>query len=111
MRQRQQYLEPLGLQESRSSKWRTVRKKFLEKNQECAICGKTENLVPHHKLPFHLFPTKELDEDNLVVLCENHPVNCHYLFGHLMDWQNYNPDIDEDIKKWSEKLKTKNNLK
>lgn len=100
--------QQLSLQKQRSSKWKTVRKNFLQKNQECAICGKTENLVPHHKLPFHMFPDKELDEDNLVTLCENHPVNCHYLFGHLMNWQNFNPDIDEDVKYWSQKLKNRN---
>lgn len=101
----------LSLTKQRSPKWKTVRKNFLQKNQECAICGKTENLVPHHKLPFHMFPDKELDEENLVTLCENHPVNCHYLFGHLMNWQTYNPNIDDDVKIWSEKLKNRSGIK
>jgi 5-methylcytosine-specific restriction endonuclease McrA len=95
-----------NLQNPRSNKWKSVRNNFLERNSECAVCGKTDNLVVHHKLPFHISPEKELDENNFVVLCENKPVNCHFLFGHLMDWKNYNPNIEEDIETWKKKLET-----
>ena len=57
----------------RSSKWKAVRNNFIKTHGWCAVCGKTENLVVHHKEPFHLFPEKELDPTNLVTLCEK----CH----------------------------------
>lgn len=88
----------------RSTRWKTVRNNFVKENNCCAICGKTENLNVHHKIPFHEDPSLELDENNLVVLCENDNLNCHFVFGHLMDWRNYNPDIDKDIEVWRKKL-------
>ncbi len=88
----------------RSPKWKTVRNNFVKENSCCAICGKTENLNVHHKIPFSYNPSLELDENNLVVLCENDNLNCHFVFGHLMDWRNYNPDIDKDIEVWRKKL-------
>ena len=88
----------------RSSKWKAVRNNFIKYNGCCAVCGKTENLVVHHKQPFHLFPEKELDPTNLVTLCENDILNCHYVIGHLMEWTRYNPDIEEDIRIWKNKL-------
>lgn len=88
----------------RSSKWKAVRNNFIKEHGCCAVCGKTENLVVHHKQPFHLFPEKELDPTNLVTLCENDILNCHYVIGHLMEWTRYNPDIEEDIWIWKNKL-------
>ena len=61
----------------RSGRWRTVRKNYLEFNKECAVCGTTKNLVVHHMVPVHVDPTKELDNDNFVVLCETPTFNCH----------------------------------
>ena len=89
---------------SRSSQWKTVRDKFIKKNPCCEVCGATKNLTVHHKLPFHVFPHLELDEKNLVTLCEGDVVNCHFLFGHLLNWKNYNKDIDFDIFTWRNKL-------
>jgi len=37
-------------------------------------------------------------------LCENDILNCHYVIGHLMEWTRYNPDIEEDIWIWKNKL-------
>ena len=88
----------------RSSKWKAVRNNFIKDHGCCAVCGKTENLVVHHKQPFHLFPERELDPTNLVTLCENDIHNCHYVIGHLMEWTRYNPDIEEDIWIWKNKL-------
>jgi hypothetical protein len=92
------------LQSQRNKDWKKLRNYVVEKNKKCCVCGKTTNLVAHHKLPFHLYPEKELDEDNIIILCENRPVNCHYLFGHLMDWKKYNSNITEDIDIWSKRL-------
>jgi len=88
----------------RSTKWKTVRNNFIKENGICAVCGKTENLSVHHKISFHENPDLELDENNLVTLCENENLNCHFVFGHLMDWRKTNNNIEEDIKIWKEKL-------
>ncbi len=96
----------LNTSNSRHPKWKSISLNYRKKMGKCAVCGKTTNLVVHHKMPFHMNPEKELDENNFVVLCENRPVNCHYLFGHLMNWQGYNPNINEDIETWNKKLET-----
>ena len=49
----------------RSSKWATVRKKHLQKQPICQVCGAEDNLQVHHIEPFHNDPDKELDENNL----------------------------------------------
>jgi 5-methylcytosine-specific restriction endonuclease McrA len=53
----------------RSPKWPKFRKQFL-KGKACAACGKTDKLQLHHIHPFHLFPERELDETNVIPLCE-----------------------------------------
>lgn len=88
----------------RSSKWKKVRVEFLSKNPKCAICGSEKDVVPHHIVPVHLDPSKELDQDNLVTLCENKTFNCHFFFGHLKNWTKYNLNILEDAKIWSERI-------
>lgn len=94
---------PLGA--ARSPHWSTVRKHFLEKNPCCAVCGGTEKLEVHHKLPFHIDPSLETNPDNLITLCEANPVlNCHRIFGHLNNFRGWNPDVVEDAKAWRAKL-------
>jgi len=89
---------------ARSSKWPTVRKHFLEKHPYCEVCGSKNNLNVHHMKPFHLEPELELDESNLITLCEGKSVNCHFLFGHFCNWKNFNPDVVKDSAEWSLKL-------
>lgn len=91
----------------RSSKWRGVRKGFLNKNKECSVCGSTKKLEVHHKLPFHAFPELELDENNLIVLCENkkYGINCHLLIGHLGNYKKINFAIDSDAITWKHKIR------
>lgn len=95
-----------GIPGSRSSKWPTVRKNFLAKNPVCALCCGTDTLEVHHKMPFHLDPALELDENNLIVLCESkrNGVTCHLFFGHLGDYKSFNKNIDKDIKTWKMKI-------
>ncbi len=90
----------------RSSKWPTVRKAHLEINPRCAVCGGTKKTEVHHKVPFHQDPSKELDLDNLITLCEDwsYGINCHLLVGHLGNYKNENPDVEKDAKNWNEKL-------
>lgn len=88
----------------RSSKWRKVRSKFLAENPKCAVCGNEKNVVPHHIVPVHKDPSKELDPNNLIGLCENKSFNCHFFFGHLKNWTKYNINIVEDAERWNKKL-------
>jgi hypothetical protein len=93
--------EALG---SRSSKWRALRIDHLKKNPACAVCGNTKKVVPHHIVPYHIDPSKELDPLNLISLCEGDTFNCHLFFGHLRNWSRCNPDIVEDARLWREKI-------
>lgn len=79
----------------RSSQWRTVRDRYANTHPLCAFCGSTAVDV-HHIQPFHLFPARELDPDNLVSLCRNH----HFIYGHAGDWKAYNPDVMIDSEFW-----------
>ena len=92
---------------SRSSKWPKVRKKHLEKNPCCAVCGATAKLNVHHIKPYHLFPELELEESNLITLCEcgKGGVNCHLFIGHLGNYKKINPDSVKDAATWFLKLK------
>lgn len=87
---------PHLMESRRSPHWRRVRSEHLLKHQSCAACGVTKNLEVHHILPFHMFPEKELVPSNLITLCETPNRNCHFLFGHALHWQAYNPTVVED---------------
>lgn len=87
----------------RSSKWSSARGSFMMRNTFCAACGTEEHLECHHIEPFYLFPEKELDEDNFIVLCRV----CHFLFGHLKKWSSYNTTVVEDAKWFCKKVKAR----
>lgn len=91
---------------SRSSSWPIVRARFLKDNPSCAVCGKTDKkiLAVHHKKPFHLFPSLELEFSNLVTLCESPGMHCHITFGHLGSFKSFNSAIDRDIEIWKIKV-------
>lgn len=93
----------------RSRLWREVRDRHLKENPECAVCGRRKNVVPHHVVPVHVDPSRELDPGNLISLCEGPAFNCHLFFGHLRDWSSFNPEVREDAKIWREKTKTRSN--
>ena len=57
------------------------------------MCGSTKDLQVHHMLPFVDDPTKELDDSNLITLCESSGIECHLKHGHLGNWHQYNPRI------------------
>ena len=86
----------LGVQ--RSKEWNSVRNKHLKIQEQsyCAVCLGTEMPQVHHIIPFHLCHLVyrgdlELDERNLMTLCEVPENNHHLLLGHLSDWEIYNP--------------------
>lgn len=80
--------------EKRSSKWPKVEESFLKDNPTCAACGSTKHLNVHHKMPFHLDPSLELDPNNLITLCMDK--DCHLLIGHGDNFKAYNPDVQND---------------
>ncbi len=90
--------------EARSTHWPKARREHLLRQPACAACGGTEHLEVHHIHPYHLFPDRELDQANLITLCEG-PCNCHLTFGHLHSWQAYNPGVRADVEKYFHKLK------
>jgi len=95
---------PLG--SKRNKEWPTIRKQFLEKHGSCAVCNGKTNLEVHHKQPFHLAPELELDESNLITLCERkkYGINCHLLVGHLGNYKKANPEVVIDAIIWNKKL-------
>lgn len=88
----------------RSREWKKVRLEHLRKNPCCAVCGNCNDVVPHHIVPFHTDPSRELDPDNLISLCEGDTFNCHLFFGHLRRWTGCNPNIVEDARIWRGKI-------
>jgi 5-methylcytosine-specific restriction endonuclease McrA len=88
----------------RSNKWPQVRNNHIKINNKCAACGSVTRLEAHHIQPVHLFPEKELDPENLITLCDK---NCHFIFGHLMNWKSWNKDIINDAKEFCYKVDTR----
>ena len=98
---------------TRSGKWPKVRKDFLAKNPNCAVCGiGTGKREVHHIRPFHMHPDLELNPANFITLCENKKdgVNCHLLFGHLGSFKSFNENVVLDAKKWNKKIKNRPQL-
>lgn len=93
----------------RSSHWPAVEKAHLEKHPDCSACApgqhpKAKKQV-HHIFPFHYVvalgrPDLELDDRNLITLCETtHDVQCdnhHLLLGHLDDFKSSNLHVTHD---------------
>ena len=92
---------------TRSSKWPKVRAEHLKKFPTCAVCGKSKDVIPHHKKPFHLHPELELNLDNLVSLCESAGMNCHITFGHLGNFQHTNFSVEDDVRIWYNKIQNR----
>lgn len=78
----------------RSPHWSTVRNAHLVFEPACRACGGTEKLQVHHKHPFHLHPELELEQQNLITLCERRGRDCHFRYGHFFDWKQWNPHVE-----------------
>jgi len=87
----------------RSPGWAKLRAQHLAKHPRCAVCGTTQDVVPHHILPVHLWPALELDPTNLITLC-NGAGGHHLTFGHLGEWTSYNRDVVQDAAVWANKF-------
>ncbi|MEO8970204.1 MAG: hypothetical protein ABI406_01235 [Ktedonobacteraceae bacterium] len=89
----------------RSGAWHGVEQAHLNAHPACAACGlgqPGQGLQVHHMLPFHFCvklgrPELELDERNLMTLCDKSINNHHLLLGHLGDFQSYNPSVKADV--------------
>src|SRR2546430_489629 len=86
--------------EDRSSKWPAVEKAHLKSEPVCQVCGTNHDLEVHHIVAFHVDPTKELDDTNLITLCRPH----HYTFGHFCNWKSWNQTCREDCTEWRVKI-------
>jgi 5-methylcytosine-specific restriction enzyme A len=87
----------------RSGHWPSVRAAYLHDHPTCEACGKAADLTVHHIVPFHIDPSRELDATNLITLCHT----CHLVFGHLGDYQSYNPNVREDAAAYLAKVKAR----
>ena len=94
------------LTQKRSSKWGKIRKEFLKKNSKCNVCGEKKKLEIHHIRPFNLHPELELEEHNLISLCESRKggIVCHLAIGHLGSYRSYNKDVRLDAENWHNKI-------
>jgi hypothetical protein len=88
----------------RAPGWSALRRRWVKEHGACAYCGITSQLAVHHIVPLHIDKTRELDETNLITLCERKERFCHYVYGHLYDWWKFNPTVAEDAAAWSAKI-------
>lgn len=95
----------------RSPRWPAFRRAHLLGHPTCAACGGRDKLEVHHILPVHVdaamhggIALHELDEGNVLTLCEAAPVNCHLLYGHLRNWSSWNVNVVRDTAAWLAKI-------
>ena len=82
----------------RSPQWPALEKKHLAEQPNCQWCWGTVKLQVHHKMPFHLDQSLELDPTNLITLCELKECHCHLEKGHDGNFKNYNPSIEQECR-------------
>jgi len=72
-------------------RWRKTRKEHLKHEDCCQMCGILRDLEVHHIEPWHLAPELRYEPSNLITLCRE----CHFRFGHWLNWHSFNPGIRE----------------
>ena len=94
------------LSDRRSPQWPEVERAYKKAHPNCAVCGRSGSIQVHHKVPFHVDRSLELDPDNLISLCEPtaRTMKCHLIFGHCGNFKLYNPKIGTDAPYWNEKI-------
>jgi len=96
----QEIVDKIKYGATRSSDWPKVRKAHLESHPVCEVCGSAKKVEVHHKKPFHTNPDLELEPSNLITLCEGKEFSsiiCHLTFGHLGNYKDENPMVDETV--------------
>lgn len=73
------------------------------------MCGGQEKLQVHHIRPFHLHPELELEQQNLITLCEKRGHDCHFVMGHFHNWSLFNPTVVSDSTAYFEKSRKARN--
>lgn len=86
---------------ARSSKWPKVRAAHLKAEPTCRGCGGTRSLQVHHIVPVHIDAALELEESNLITLCEYPGRNCHFTWGHFYNWADFNSLVRQDTAWWT----------
>lgn len=89
--------------EARSPHWPACRAAHLHVEPECQCCGTAAKVEVHHVRPYHLFPAIELDDSNLITLCDR----CHLFVGHLGLWRSWNALVRTDASRWRAKIKSR----
>ena len=95
----------------RSAAWPAFEKKLINAHPYCSNCGIPTYTMPgttlarlkaklftrltgHHTIPFSVDPSKELDPDNILILCDGIFIRkdkCHFQVGHNgRSWNEYN---------------------
>ena len=92
-----------GLQ--RSGKWSSFKKDFeILHPKQCAVCGNRKCSL-HHIEPFSKNPSRELDNTNVIWLCEGMGTLQHHRgMGHLGSFLSWNEDIRNDAFVWNSKI-------
>ena len=89
---------------ARSPKWSKMRKAYLKKFSNCAVCNRKGKLLKanqvHHIFPVNAFPELELIESNYITLCRRD----HEIFGHYGSYFSYNQNVEKDAKVWKERV-------
>jgi 5-methylcytosine-specific restriction endonuclease McrA len=93
----------------RSTQWAKVRAAYLRAYPRCAACDRSELVEVHHIVPFHIAPELELQQSNLIALCENkkNGINCHLYLGHLGNYKSYNTTVRLDAEATLNKFKNR----
>ena len=98
------FVEPIGASAPRSAQWPKVRADWLLLHPTCAACGTKKDLEVHHIAPVWLFPSHELDPQNLITLCGG---GCHFAWGHLHNYRSWNPTVVVDTTAFLAKVQSR----
>ncbi len=92
----------------RSGKWLAFERNLIAaRGGVCEACGGCDDLQGHHYEDFHAHPEKELDPDNVGILCGPKGRNCHLRIGHSFDYRAINPHAREDAARQRHRIKTR----
>ena len=92
----------------RSGKWPPFERALIRaRGGRCEACGGWDDPQGHHDEDFHAHPEKELDPDNVTILCGPKGRNCHLRIGHSFDYRAINPHCREDTLQQRHRIKTR----
>jgi 5-methylcytosine-specific restriction enzyme A len=97
-----------SLSNKRDSSWHKESRIWLV-GKVCAGCGGKNKLEVHHKVPFHVDRTKEMDPENWLCLCESkkNGKNCHLWEGHNGNYRSFNPNVEEDSGRSKQRIESR----